>query len=71
MPEPLKIKVKFSNSVKAILRFITETQEGKYTEVKPDLSQIPNKRLHVEAEDYSNPFDGENEQNLLLGVLIN
>lgn len=71
MPEPLKIKVEFSDSAKAILRFITETQEGKYTELKPDLSQIPNKRLHVEEEDYSNPFDGENEENLLLGVLIN
>jgi hypothetical protein len=71
MAEPLKIKVEFSNSAKAILRFITETQEGKYTDLKPDLTQIKFKRLHFEEQDNSNPFDGENEENLLLGVLIN
>lgn len=71
MSEPLKIRVDFSDTAKAILHFITETQEGKYTELKPDLTQIPYKRLHIEEQDNSDPFTGEIEENLLLGVLIN
>ena len=69
MPEPLKIKVDFSDSAKDILHFITETQEGKYTELKPDLTQIAYKRFYIEEQDNSNPFDNENEENLLLGIL--
>jgi hypothetical protein len=69
MAETLKIKIEFSDTAKAILRFITETREGKYTEKKPDLSQIAFERFHIEEQDNSNPFDGENEENLLLGIL--
>lgn len=68
MAEPLKIKVDFSDTAKAILHFITETQEGKYTELKPDLTQITYKRFQIQAEDNSNPFNNEEEDNLLLGI---
>ena len=68
MAEPLKIKVDFSDTAKAILHFITETQEGKYTELKPDLTQITYKRFQIQGEDNSNPFNNEEEDNLLLGI---
>jgi hypothetical protein len=68
MAEPLKIKVDFSDTAKAILHFITDTQEGKYTELKPDLSQITYKRIQIQGEDNSNPFNNEEEDNLLLGL---
>lgn len=69
MAEPLKVKVDFSGEAKAILQFITETQEGNYTAIKPDLSQITYKRLQIQEQDNGDSFDIENEENLLLGIL--
>ena len=52
MAETLKIKVDFDGeTTKAILNFITETQEGKYTKEKPDLTQITYKRLQIQEQD--------------------
>ncbi|OQP62804.1 hypothetical protein A3860_26185 [Niastella vici] len=68
MAEPLKIKVDFSSEGKALLHFITETQEGKYTAIKPDLTQIKYKRLKIQERENSDSFDNENEGNLLLGL---
>lgn len=68
MAEPLNIKVDFDGNANAILQFITETQEGKYTEIKPDLTQITHKRLQIQEQDISDFFDIDNEENLLLGL---
>lgn len=67
MAEPLKIKVDFDSNANAILQFISETQEGKYTEIKPDPTQITHKRLRNHEQDSSDLFDIDNE-NLLLGL---
>jgi hypothetical protein len=69
MAEPIKIKVDFDGEANALLHFITETQEGKYTEIKPDLNQITYKRLKIQEQDNCDLFDIDNEENLLLGVL--
>jgi hypothetical protein len=68
MAEPLKIKVDFDANANAILHFIGETQEGKYTEIKPDLNQITHKRLQSHEQDCSEFLDIDNEENLLLGL---
>jgi hypothetical protein len=69
MAEPLKIKVDFEGeTTKVLLNFITETQEGKYTEQKPDLTQVTYKRLQIQEQDKSHTIDDSNDEILLFGV---
>lgn len=69
MTEPIKIKVDFdSETAQALLNFISETQEGKYTEKKPDLTQITYKRIQIQEQDTSNFVDDNNNEVLLFGV---
>lgn len=69
MTQPLKIKVDFDGkTTKALLNFITETQEGKYTQIKPDLTQITYKRLQVQEQDKTLSIDDNNDEILLFGV---
>jgi len=69
MAATLKIKVDFDGkTTKALLNFITETQEGKYTEKKPDLTQITYKRLQIQEQDKSHSIDDNNDEVLLFGV---
>lgn len=69
MTEPIKIKVDFdSETTQALLNFITDTQEGKYTEKKPDLTQITYKRLQIQEQDSSHFVDDSNTEVLLFGV---
>lgn len=68
MDNILKIKVDFNNDeTKALLNFITETQEGKFTEEKPDLTQIIYKRLEIQEQEQL--YSGEEmERQLLFGI---
>ena len=69
MPEILKIKVDFDGKdTKAILNFITETQEGKYTSQKPDLKLITYKRLQIQEQDKVHSIDNLNNEVLLFGI---
>jgi hypothetical protein len=69
MTQPLKIKVDFDGkTTKALLNFITETQEGKYTQIKPDLTQITYKRLQVQEQDKTLSIDDNNDEILLFGI---
>lgn len=69
MTEILKIKVNFDGeTTKALLNFITETQEGKYTSQKPDLTQITYKRLQIQEQDKTHSIDINNDDTLLFGV---
>ena len=52
MSTPLIVKVGFDNEkAKALLNFINETREGKYTAQKPDLTQIKFRRLEIQEQD--------------------
>lgn len=69
MTEPIKIKVNFDNETsKALLKFITDTQEGKFTENKPDLTQITYKRLQIQEQDSIDFVDDIDNEGLLFGV---
>jgi len=69
MAEILKIKVDFDGeTTKALLNFITETQEGKYTSKKPDLTQITYKRLQIQEQDKTHSIENNNDEVLLFGV---
>ena len=69
MTEPLKIKVDFDGeTTKALLNFITDTQEGKYTDQKPDLTQITYKRLEIQEQDQFHSVEEISNQVLLFGV---
>ena len=69
MSESLKIKVDFDNEeTKAILQFITETQEGKYTVQKPDLTQVTYKRLEIQEQDKSQSMDDVEDEIILYGI---
>ena len=69
MAEPLKIKIDFDNSeTKGLLQFITETQEGKYTTQKPDLTQVTYKRLDIQEQDKIHSVDEIADEVILFGV---
>lgn len=69
MSESLKIKVDFdSEDTKALLQFITETQEGKYTVKKPDLTQVTYKRLEIQEQDKSQSLDNAEDEIILFGI---
>ena len=69
MTETLKIKVDFDGeTTKVLLNFITETQEGKYTAQKPDLTQITYRRLDIQEQDKFHSSDESSNQVLLFGV---
>lgn len=69
MPETIKIKVDFDGeTTKALLNFITETQEGRYTENKPDVTQITYKRLQIQEQDKAHSIDDNCDEVLLFGV---
>lgn len=70
MAEILKIKVDFDGeTTKALLNFITETQEGKYTTQKPDLTQITYKRLQIQEQDNFHSLESNNDEVLLFGAI--
>jgi hypothetical protein len=50
------------------LKFIADTQEGKYTEKKPILAQITYKRLQIQEQDNFPFIDKDNEGFLLFGI---
>ena len=69
MSESLKIKVDFdSEETKVLLQFITETQEGKYTVQKPDLTQVTYKRLEIQEQDKSQSMDDVEDEIILYGI---
>lgn len=68
MAESLKIRVDFDNNAKALLQFITETQDGKYTAQKPDLTQVTYKRLEIQEQDKNHSVDENPNDVILFGV---
>ena len=69
MAETIKIKVDFDGEItKAMLNFITETQEGKYTKEKPDLTQITYKRLQIQEQDKTHFIDEYCDEVLHFGI---
>ncbi|MEP7265696.1 MAG: hypothetical protein ABI772_14420 [Bacteroidota bacterium] len=69
MSEILKIKVDFDNAkAQALLQFISETQDGKYTIQKPDLTQVTYKRLEIQEQDKTHSIDDNSEDVVLFGV---
>lgn len=63
----MKIKVDFEGT-QELLQFITDTQEGKYTEQKPDLSQITYKRLQIQEQDVNGTASQAPEEVILFGI---
>lgn len=69
MPGPLKIKVDFDNAnTKELLKFITETQEGKFTAQKPDLTQVTFMRYEIQEQDKTHIVDDNQDEVILFGV---
>ena len=69
MAAPLKIRVGFDNgNAKALLDFIDETREGKFTAQKPDLTQVKFKRLEIQEQDTIHSVDEDNEEAVLFGI---
>lgn len=67
MTESKKTKVDLnSKATKDLLNFISETQEGKYSETKPELIQIKYKRLEIQEYDSSDFVGDENNNEILL-----
>lgn len=69
MPAPLKIKVGFDNEkANALLDFINETREGKYTAQKPNLTQLRFRRLEIQEQDKTHSVDENNDEVILFGI---
>ncbi|MFH1852580.1 MAG: hypothetical protein ABIA75_09570 [Candidatus Neomarinimicrobiota bacterium] len=69
--KPLKIEINFDGStIKTLLDFISDTQEGKFTAQKPDLTQITYKRLEIQEQSNSHSPTDSNNEILLFGNLF-
>lgn len=69
MSAPLKVKVGFDDEkTNALLKFINETRDGKYTAQKPDLTQIKFTRLEIQEQDKTHSVDDNNEEIVLFGI---
>lgn len=69
MEDVLKIKVDSNGeTAENLLKFITETQEGKYTVEKPNLNQITYKRLQIQEQDKFHSVDNVNGEIVLFGI---
>lgn len=69
MPAALKIKIGFNNDKsKALLDFINETREGKYTAKKPSLTQLKFRRLEIQEQDKTHSVDEIAEEAILFGI---
>ena len=69
MPVPLKIRVGFdSEKAKALLNFVNETREGKYTAKRPDLTHIKFTRLEIQEQDKSHSIDDNDVEIILFGI---
>lgn len=70
MKKSMKIKVDFeSETSKSILNFISDTQNGKYTVEKPDLSQIAYKYVQIPAQENINSVTESNNEIKLFGII--
>lgn len=69
MSDILKFKVDFdSEETKSLLQFISDTQEGKYTDQKPDLTQVTFKRLEIQEQDKSHQVETIDDVIILYGT---
>jgi hypothetical protein len=66
MAELLKYKVDFNGKdTKEILNFICDTQEGKYTNEKLDLSSLQYSRIEIQESNILQTIAEENKEEVL------
>lgn len=69
MENNLKIKVDFEGKVAGeLMKFVIDTQEGKYTKAKPILTQVTYKRMLIEQEDCTAELEDSEANVLLFGI---
>jgi hypothetical protein len=69
MSDTLKFKVDFdSEETKSLLQFISDTQEGKYTDHKPDITQVTFKRLEIQEQNKSHQAETTDDVIILYGT---
>jgi len=69
MSYTLKIKVDFDGEeTKSLLQFISDTQEGKFTAKKPDLTQVTYKRLEIQEQDMLYQSQTGEDEIILYGI---
>lgn len=69
MNNKIKIDFDFEGEVADdLMKFVFDTQDGKYTEEKPILTQITYKRIDLVEQDYASSIDESGENIILFGV---
>ncbi|MDR1973551.1 MAG: hypothetical protein LBQ31_02635 [Bacteroidales bacterium] len=58
----------YSKEADKIMDFISETKDGKYTAVKPDLTYITYTRMEIQENDAANAFNECFEEVILYGM---
>jgi hypothetical protein len=58
----------YQNETDKVMDFIYETQAGKYTAKKPDLTHITYTRMEIQENDASNIFNDCYEEVVLYGM---
>lgn len=53
---------------KNLLTFINDTKKGKYTDQKPDITQVTYKRLLVQEQDEVHEVGDPNKEIILFGI---
>ena len=63
-----KINVKYDNNNKAILEFVKDTKEGKYTENKPVVVDFTYQRLDIQEQNESIDTEEYHDNSYLFGI---
>ncbi len=62
-----QINVKYSDNKQAILYFVKETKEGRYTESKPEI-EFTYQRIEIPEQNDNIDLNGINEGSYLFGI---
>jgi hypothetical protein len=62
-----RVNVKYDENNNAIIDFVNDTKEGKYTERKPDIEFIY-QRIDIQEQNDCIDLDGIQEESYLLGI---
>ncbi len=63
-----KINVKYDNNHNAILEFVMDTKEGKFTKDKPEIVDFTFQRLDIQEQNENIEYDEYQDNSYLFGI---
>ena len=63
-----KVNVKFDKNYEALVEFVKETKEGKYTIEKPEVVEFTYQRINIQEQNENIDLDSLQDNSLLYGI---